>query len=140
MAVTLDFYNDSGLTAVAASIQATQADDGSAPAVDRVVYLGSPVSSKKFQAASDPGVDDIVVSIADSGVGSGVEAAHVKLALTSGGLASATPGAPLTIDAEILSGASNAVPVHVRIDTPALAAGTYTDVSLTTNTVIEIAA
>lgn len=140
MAVTLGFYNDSGLTSAAASLAVVQAADGSSAAVDRVVYLGSPAAGKKFQANSDPGVDDIVVSVADTTPAGGVAASSVRLALTSGGLDSATPGAALAIDPEILSGAANAVAIHVRVETPATAAGLYTDLSLTTNAVIELVA
>lgn len=138
MAITLAWYSDSGLTAPLASLQVTQADDGTSPAVDRVVYLGSTAAGKQFQAASDPGVDDVVVSIADSAAASGVEAEHIKLALSSGGLDTAVAGDPLTIGTEILSGVVNAVAVHVRVDTPALASGTYTDIELRTNTLIEV--
>ncbi len=138
MAITLGFHSDSGLTDPLASLNVTQADDGSAPAVDRVVYLGSTAAGKLFQAASDPGVDDIVVSIADSGAGSGVEAAHVKLALSAGGLDTAVAGDPLPIGAGLLSGSASAVAIHVRVDTPAMASGTYTDIGLATNTLIEV--
>jgi hypothetical protein len=138
MAITLDFYDDAGLTTVNTSIGATQADDGTSPAVDRVVYLGSTASGKRFQAASNPGTDQIVVSIADSAVGSGLAATAVKLATSSGGLNTAVAGDPLSIGTEVLSGSANKVAIHVRIDTPAVAAGTYTDLSLTTNTLIEI--
>lgn len=140
MTITLSFFNDSGLTSPLTSLAAVQANDGSSPAVDRVVYLGSTAVSKKFQVASDPGVAALTVSIADSAAGSGVEAAHVKLALSAAGLATATAGNPVNIGTQILSGVANAVAVYVRIDTPALADGTYTDLSLVTPTLIEVAA
>lgn len=40
---------------------------------------------------------------------------EVKLALTSGGLAGATPGALLNLSTTVLSGTANAIPVYVRI-------------------------
>lgn len=140
MAISLTFYNDSGLTSPATSLAAVQANDGNSPAVDRVVYLGSTVAGKKFQASSNPGVTPVTVSIVDSAVGSGVEASHVKLALSAAGLNTATAGAPLGVGTQVLSGVANAVPIYVRVDTPALANGTYNDLSLTTQTLIETAA
>jgi len=40
---------------------------------------------------------------------------EIKLALTSGGLAGATPGASLALGSTILSGSANAVEVHFRV-------------------------
>lgn len=137
MANTLAFYNDAGLTSQATSIVVTQAVDGSAAPVDRVVYLGSTASGTVFEAASNPGVDNITVSITDSAPGSGVEAAHVKLALTNGGLSSATPGAALSVGTSINSGPGNGVAINLRVDTPALAFGLYAQIALQTNTTNE---
>ncbi len=134
---TFKFYNDAGLSAIATGISAAQAADGSAAAVDRVVYLGSTTAGKKLNTEASPGVNQITVSISDSAPLAGVEASHVKLALSSAGLASATPGAALSLGTQILSGSANAVAIHMRIDTPALVSGVYTDCSLRTNSVIE---
>ena len=132
------FWNDSGMTSPATSIAASQAADGSSAAVDRVVYLGSTVASKKLNTEVSPGTGTISVSLSDSTPGSGVQATHVKLASTNGGLAGATAGAALALGTQVLSGAGNAVPVHLRIDTPVLAAAVYTDVTLVTNSVVEL--
>jgi hypothetical protein len=43
------------------------------------------------------------------------EITEIKLALTSGGLAGATPGAGLALGTTILSGSGNAVEVHIRV-------------------------
>lgn len=137
MAISLKFYTDSGLTTEATSISALQASDGTADAVDRVVYLGSTVSGNKFTAESDPGVDPIVVSIVDSSPSTGVQATHIKLATTNGGLGSALGGVALSLGTEILSGVANAQAVHVRIDTPALAVGVYAEITLSMNTLVE---
>ena len=137
MTVSLTFYSDSGLTTFATSITALQASDGSAAAEDRVVYLGSTVSGNKFRATSDPGVDQIVLSIVDAASGSGVEATHVKLATTSGGLGSALGGQALALGTQLLSGVANAQPIYVRIDTPALAVGVYSEITLSLNGVTE---
>lgn len=134
MAISLDFFKDSGLTD-ASDIPATQSVDGAAAAEDRVVYLGSPVAGRKFRATSNPGVDQVAVSIANAG--GSLPASAVKLALSAGGLASAVAGAPLNVGTQILSGVANALPIYVRIDAPALALARYTNLSLTTNTVTE---
>lgn len=140
MAFSLAFYLDAGLTALAGSLSVAQASDGSSAAVDRVVYLGSPVAGKKFELAANPGIDAISLSVADSASGSGVAASAVKLATTSGGLAGATPGAALSLGTQIMSGVGNARPIHLRVDTPALAAGVYTDISLSLPSLLESAA
>jgi len=137
MALTFTFYNDAGLTQTAANVSVLQATDGTSPAVDRVVYLGSTAAGKKLQAFVDPGVDPVTVGLADAATGSGVEAAHVRLAASQAGLDAATPGASLNLAAQILSGSVNAVAVWLRIDTPALVAGTYTDLSLITGECVE---
>lgn len=137
MTISLQFYSDAGLTTPATLISALQASDGSVAAVDRVVYLGSIAASTKFRASSNPGVDQIVVSIYDAAPGSGVEVGHVKIASTNGGLSTAVAGSSLALGTEILSGAENCVPVHVRIDTPPLAISVYTDAGLAVNSLIE---
>lgn len=140
MAVSLAFYNDPGLTSPLTSLSVAQASDGNSPAVDRVVYVGSTVAGKKFQVAANPGVDPVIVSPSDSATGSGVQTSHIKLALSQAGLNTATAGAGVSLGTQVLSGAANSVAVYVRVDTPALAVGTYTDVSLVTPTLIEVTA
>ena len=81
-----------------------------------VFYVGTHIATDKVQAASDPGIDPITVDIFDANVGSGVEAAHYKLATSQAGLASATPGAQLSLGAEILGGPGGAVPVWYQWD------------------------
>ncbi len=140
MALTFTFFADAGLSQVASNIAALQATDGTSPAVDRVVYLGSTTADVVLQAFSDPGVDPITVSLVDAATGSGVEAAHVSLATTQAGLDSATPGASIDLAAQITSGSGNAAAIWLRIDTPALSAGTYTDLTLSTGECVESAA
>jgi hypothetical protein len=53
---------------------------------------------------------------------------EIKLALTSGGLAGATPGGALNLGTTILSGSANAVEIHVRVT------NTITTVTDTTGT------
>ena len=134
----IGLYLDAGLTQPAAAIAATQTSDGAAAAVERAYYLGSPVAGKKFQAASAPGADPIVLSLTDAAAGSGVEVTHLRLATSQAGLASATPGAALSISHTLLSGVSNAAAIWVRIDTPALAEGAYEEIGFHTNSLVEI--
>lgn len=136
MALSLKFYSDSGLTTEITTVTINQLADGSTGNVDKVIYLGSTVATSTFEATSDPGVDDIEVSIADSSPGSGVEASNIKLASSSGGLDSAVAGDPLVIGTSLDGGVPNAVPIYIRSDTPALAASS-TEITLETNNITE---
>jgi hypothetical protein len=138
MSNTLRFYQDAGMSVTFSLAEAVQADDGAAAAVDRVAYLGSPVAGKKFQAASAPGVAQIALSVVDSATGLQIPANTVRLALSSGGLGSATPGAAIDLGLEILSGSGNALPVHLRFDAAAITAGVYDNLSLATSLTVEV--
>lgn len=138
MTVSLAFFADAGLTVPLTRLDVIQAADNSLPAVDRVVYLGSTASAKKFNAASDPGIDQISVALADAGTG--IPTNVVRLALSSGGLATATPGAALDVGTEILSGAGNSLAIHIRVDLPVTAIGRYENLSFETNDLIETVA
>lgn len=140
MATTFKFYHDSALTQEITSgnpLTATQDSANLLAAVDKTIYLGSTTSANKIQAVSNPGVDAIVVSIVDANSGSGSPATEFKLALTSGGLATATAGASLSLSHTINGGSANAVPIYTRRDSVLGTPGTYTDLSLQTNSVIE---
>lgn len=137
MTISLLFYLDAGLTTPATALAAIQDTDGSAAPEDRTLYLGSTAAGRQFRAVSNPGVDPVVLSIADAASGSGVQPTHVKLATTAGGLASALAGQPLSLGTQLLSGVANAVEIHVRIDTPALSVGVYNDVSLALSNLLE---
>lgn len=138
MSNTLRFYNDAGMTVPLDLLEAVQTDGGGAAAVDRVAYLGAPVAGNKFQAASAPGTAQIVLSATDAGTGLQIPASTLRLALSSGGLAGATPGAALNLGTEILSGSGNALPVHVRFDAAAIASGVYDNLSLVTSLTTEV--
>lgn len=138
MAISLKFYHDSALTQEITSgnpLTATQDTAGALSAVDKTIYLGSIVNANKFQDNTDPGVAAIVVSIADAGTGA--PASEFKLALSSGGLATATAGAALTLSTTINGGTANAVPIYTRRDSVLVAAGSYTNITLVTQTLIE---
>lgn len=129
MALVDHVYIDAGLTQqfdTSSPLTASAINSGSG---DGVFWIGDPDDTIKIQADSDPGIDQIVVSIADADGGTGVAASAIKLALTSAGLGSATGGASLNVGATILGGAANAVPVYFRWSN-AVGSGTYTDISL----------
>ena len=130
MALIDHMYLDAGLTDQfddSSDTLGAQAVNGSSG--DGVFYIGDPDDTIKIQAQSDPGVDPITVSIADSAAGSGVETTHIKLALSSAGLDSATGGASLSAGTTINGGSANAVPIHYRW-TNSTGAGVSTEISL----------
>jgi len=140
MAISFKFYHDSALTQEITSINpltATQDTAGLLGAVDKTIYLGSTVTGNKAEANSDPGVDAIVVSVVDANGATGAPTTEFKLALSSGGLSSATAGAALTLSTSITSGVANAVPIYTRRDSALAVAGSYTDITLETNTLFE---
>ena len=131
---TFAWYSDAGLTA--ALTRADFTHGSTATPVDKVVYFGSPASSKKLQSSVTPGTTPLQVAISDA-AGGGVAVADVKLALSSIGLGSATGGASLNIGTTILSGSANAVPVFVRLTSALTAIGNYDDVSLSVSSWVE---
>jgi len=140
MATSFAFYHDSALTQIidgASPLTATHDTANLLPPVDTVIYLGSTNAANKAQADSNPGVDPIVVSVVDADPATGSPATEFKLALTSGGLDTAVAGDPLTLSTVINGGAANAVPIYTRRTSAIGVAGSYTDLSLQTNTLLE---
>lgn len=140
MATTFKFYHDAALTeenTTSNRLPATQDTAGILPAVDEIIYLGSTTTGNRIQAVSAPGVDPIVISVVDADAGTGAPATEFKLALSSGGLDSATAGASLSLSHTVLSGVANAVPIYTRRVSALSVPGTYTDITLQTNDVIE---
>jgi hypothetical protein len=107
------------------------------PYVDKEIKLGTPDETKRYRAASDPGVDQIMVAVRDDSVGSGLAATSIKLALTQGGLAAAVAGESLAVGTQILGGVDNAVTVWVRYLNVSAAVNNYLDVYPETDDVIE---
>lgn len=138
MAISLGFYLNSALTApLSGPILATQQADGSTPPVDRLLYIGSTVAGRKFQAEANPGVANITLSVTDVSPGSGHENTEVRLATTLVGLDSATPGAPLDLGVELLSESANATPFYIRIDDATGVVGDTIELGCSTNSIIE---
>lgn len=136
--MTFKFFSDDGLTVPFTGVGPIPfaQSAGGAPSQVRVKF-GSAAAGKRLQAASDPGTDPVQVSVIDDDDGTGLDTTAVRLALSAGGLASATPGAPLTIGTTILSGAENAVDVYISVDAGAVTPATFTDLKLRVAGVIE---
>jgi hypothetical protein len=139
MTITFKGYHDAALTEEidSGNTHHTTHVVGATDPTDKIVYFGSTVSGKKLQAASNPGTDPVVVSVVDANAGTGAPASEFKLALSSGGLAGATPGAPLILSATLLSGVANAVPIYTRRVSALNVSANYLDISLDTNAITE---
>lgn len=129
-----NFYSNSALTATLASpLVISQATTGEIPAQDVQIWLGSTTSGETMRTLTNPGTDQLTVSISDSSVGTGASASMFKLALTQGGLASASGGNTLNLGTTIQGGVANAVTFWLRCSDTTGVAGNKTDCSLVTN-------
>lgn len=136
MAISLGFFHDAALTQPVSTLTFVHAIDDSLPFTKQRVYLGSTDGGATFQAASDPGVDNIEVSLTDPNLIDGFLTTHVKIAASSLLLDTATPGAPFVIGTQILGGVGNAVEVWFQVIDTNLAQGVY-PMTPTTNLVAE---
>lgn len=132
MSLTFAFWADAGMT-VPNAAGATLTAGGSP--TDRIVYFGSPAAGKTLQAATSPGTNPVQITITDASAGSGAATTAIKLSLSAAGLNTATAGAPLSIGTTISSGAP--IAIYVRTTQGALGVGTYNDLALATNSVVE---
>lgn len=124
------YHTDAGLTApLAGPLDFAQSVDGSTGAQVATLYFGSASSGRTLRAASNPGVDSIVLSVVDAGAG-GSPAGDVTLALEPT-FSGRVGGAPLDIGVQVNSGAANAVPIYVRVQDSTGVIGINTDISLT---------
>lgn len=138
MAFSLQLFEDAGLTTPkVGNIVATQAADGSTGPLIFTFYLGATVVGRKFEVQANPGVDDILLSVTDAAPGTGHATTEVKLASTLGGLTGATPGAPLNLGPQLLSGVVNATQIFIEIDDATGVVGTSTELALETQILIE---
>ncbi len=132
MAFLFGFFSDAALTTPISSALVFNQVAGASVPDDKVVYYGG-TTGYQVKAKSNPGVDQITISVVDANSGTGSPAADVKLALTAGGLPGATGGAALNLGTTINGGAANAVAVHIRVTDSTAVTGINTDLSLTTN-------
>lgn len=135
---TFALFTDTGLTTPFSSpLQVNHNSDFSDNPQDFQFFLGSNGTSLKIEADSNPGVDNIVISVVDSDPGNNHEDTEIKLATTQGGLAGATPGASLTVGTSVLSGTANDFEFWVRITNAVATVGVITELSFTTNALRE---
>ncbi len=132
---TLYLYDDAGLTTLATlPLAFTQDDLGVITPHQRRFYLGNADAGYIFQAASDPGVDPITLSVVDAVPASGQPSSAIKLATTQAGLAGAVGGAALELAATLLSGSVNAVQIWVQFDDATATVATDNNISLALST------
>lgn len=138
MPTTFKFFHDSALTnpiEAGDTLTGTHVS-GASDYTDATIYFGSPAAGTKAQVNANPGVTGIVVSISDANAGTGSPASEFRLSL-SPITGAETPGASLTLSHTVLSGVANAVPIYTRRTSALSAAGSYTDLTLTTQELIE---
>lgn len=129
-------YSDAALTTEVTSQLVIHQTDLSDNPQDFVYWYGNreddPGDNQilQQQEANAPGTNQITVSIVDANPGSGHEASEITLALTAAGLDTNTPGASLDLGTTLLSGASEAVPIHVRVENAVTNVGLDTELSL----------
>lgn len=136
--MSLGFYSDPGLTVPLPRLFVQQAVDGGAAAVDFEIYIGDPTAAnaKVFRNSTDPGIASLMLSIASAG--GGVPANSLRLSIDYNGLSTATSGAALDLGPEIYSGWDAGYQVFVRADVAAIARGTYDNLSLTIENILEV--
>ena len=91
------------------------------------------------QAESNPGTDDIVLSIVDASVGSGHEADEITLATTAAALDTNTAGASLSLGTQLVSGVTNKQEIHIRVENAVTTAGSSTELSVDINATVDSA-
>lgn len=115
MAENFKVYKDSGLVQeMDPAAEAFDIGNGESPKQFQF-WFGSTDAALKVQANSNPGTDQITVSVGDSNPGSGHETTAVKLATTQAGLATATAGAALDLGTVINGGVGNAAVVWTEV-------------------------
>lgn len=123
------FYTDVGLTTpLSGTLDFAQSVDGSTGAQVATLYFGSTAAGRTLRAASNPGVDALVLAVVDGATG-GSPAGDVKLSLEPT-FAGRTGGASLGLGVQINSGVANAVPIYVRVQDSTSTIGVNTDLSL----------
>jgi len=140
--MSFGFYLDSNLTVPATltspiNIVINTAGGGY---VDIPIWFGSPDETKKAQAASDPGVDNITITVTD--INTSIHNAdettgpYWVLALNSSDLDTNPRNNTIEIGTEVLGGTENAVQFYLRIFEPEQPPNVYEDWILTTNALL----
>lgn len=140
MPISFKFFHDAALTSEITALNpltATQETSGALGPVNKTIYFGSTATGTKAQVVADPGVAAIVISVVDANAGTGAPATEFRLSL-SPITGAETPGAALTLSHTHNSGVVNAVPIYTRRTSAVVVAGTYTDLTLQTNSLTEL--
>jgi hypothetical protein len=139
------FYLDENLTQPAnlnTPINIILNTAGGGAYVDLQLWFGSTDSTKKCQAASDPGVDQITITIRDTSPTihepDPTNGPYWVLALTQSDLATNPKNNSINIGTEVLGGVANAVSFWLRIFEPEQAPSIWEDWILTTNDILEV--
>jgi hypothetical protein len=110
--------------------------------VDFQLWFGSTDSTKKCQAASNPGVDQITITINDTNPTihqpNPINGPYWVLALTQSALATNPKNNSINIGTEVLGGVANAKNFWLRIFEPEQAPAIWEDWILTTNAILEV--
>jgi hypothetical protein len=110
--------------------------------VDFQLWFGSTDSTKKCQAASNPGVDQITITINDTNPTihqpNPINGPYWVLALTQSALATNPKNNSINIGTEVLGGVANAISFWLRIFEPEQAPAIWEDWILTTNAILEV--
>jgi hypothetical protein len=139
MAISFKFFHDAALTSEITALNplsATQETSGALGPVNKTIYFGATASGTKVRTTSNPGVDAIVISVIDTDAGTGAPATEFKTSL-SPITGAETAGGALTLSHTVYSGVGNAIPIYTRRTSAVTTAGTYTDISLQTNSLTE---
>lgn len=93
-------------------------------------FIGSNDAGAVFEDKLNPGVDPILLGVIDTGTGGSQPASSVKLAGTQAGLATATPGAPLSLGTSIAAGPAGAKEWWAEWDDASGTLGTATNLRI----------
>lgn len=128
MAATFQFYKDAAGTTAMGTAELFRL----APSENKAVYFLSTDATRKAEANSDPGVDDIIFEFDDDSVGVDLEAAGLKMAATEAALAAAPYDNTLSIGTLLNGGVVNGVTIWIGND-----GATGTGVSIKPNELLE---
>jgi hypothetical protein len=139
------FYLDENLTLpvnLNSAIEISLNTAGGGAYIDIQLWFGSPDSSKKCQAASNPGVDQITITINDTNPiihqPNATSGPYWVLALNRSELDTNPKNNSIDIGTEVLGGVANAKSFWLRIFEPEQAPSTWEDWILTTNAILEV--
>lgn len=142
---TFGFYLDANLTQpvnINTPINFVLNTAGGGTHVDIQLWFGSPDSTKKCQAASNPGQDQITITINDTNPtvhnADPNNGPYWVLGLNQSDLDTNQKNTPLNIGTEVLGGVANAKSFWLRIFEPEQAPSIWEDWILTTNDIIEV--